>query len=202
MLAPTGTAKGDFACSVVGQLATASCPTTSPIPFALIVDNPDFTLTSTTGPISVVPGNVPSGNGLPSAPNQSSANPQSAIISIGGVLSFTGSIGLTCATQHPSWVFCTVESVRRECQRSVLAGDKRGIAMCGAGVRRHHLDGAIRFQRLHIRNRATRLQHVSSAVFRYQDRVGVPAVWRPRFLPAPPAQTEQGVVDADCHRCS
>src|SRR5208337_2328186 len=78
--------KGDFACSVVGQLATTSpsCPTTSPIPFALIVDNPDFTLTSTTGPISVVPGTVPSGNGLPSAPNQSGSNPQSAIISIGG----------------------------------------------------------------------------------------------------------------------
>ena len=106
-----GDGKGDFACSVAGQLATTSpsCPTTNPIPFALIVDNPDFTLTSTTGPISVIPGNVPNGNGLPAAPNQNTANPQSTIITINGVLSFAGSIGLTCTTQHPTWVFCTVE---------------------------------------------------------------------------------------------
>jgi sugar lactone lactonase YvrE len=106
-----GDGKGDFACSVAGQLATTSpsCPTTNPIPFALIVDNPDFTLTSTTGPISVVPGTVPSGNGLPSAPNQSSANPQSAILSIGGVLGFTGTVNLSnCVTQHPSYVSCFV----------------------------------------------------------------------------------------------
>ena len=105
-----GDGKGDFACSVVGQLATASCPTTSPIPFALIVDNPDFTLTSTTGPISVIPGNVPSGNGLPSAPNQAgSSNPQSTIISIGGILGFSGTVNLgNCVTQHPSYVSCFV----------------------------------------------------------------------------------------------
>jgi hypothetical protein len=100
--------KGDFACSVVGQLATASCPTTNPIPFALIVDNPDFTLTSTTGPISVIPGNVPNGNGLPSAPNQNTANPQSTILTIGGILSFAGQVNLSCAPQNPSYVSCFV----------------------------------------------------------------------------------------------
>jgi hypothetical protein len=103
-----GDGKGDFACSVVGQLATASCPTTNPIPFALIVDNPDFTLTSTTGPISVIPGTVPSGNGLPTAPNQSSSNQQSAVLTIGGILSFAGQVNLSCVTQHPSYVSCFV----------------------------------------------------------------------------------------------
>jgi sugar lactone lactonase YvrE len=104
--------KGDFACSVVGQLATASCPTTNPIPFALIVDNPDFTLTSTTGPISVIPGNVPSQNGLPAAPNQAgSATPQSAILTIGGILSFAGQVNLSCVTQNPSYVSCFVGQI-------------------------------------------------------------------------------------------
>ena len=97
---------------MVGQLATASCPTTNPIPFALIVDNPDFTLTSTTGPISVIPGNVPSQNGLPAAPNQAgSATPQSAILTIGGILSFAGQVNLSCVTQNPSYVSCFVGQI-------------------------------------------------------------------------------------------
>jgi hypothetical protein len=101
--------KGDFACSVVGQTATASCATTSAIPFTLIVDNPDFTLTSTTGTVAVQPGTAPSGNGLPIVPNQSSAAPGSAVLTINDVLSFVGTINLTCATQHPTYVFCSVQ---------------------------------------------------------------------------------------------
>jgi sugar lactone lactonase YvrE len=108
-----GDGKGDFSCSVVGQLAqtSPSCPTTNPIPYALIVDNPDFTLTSTTGPISVIPGNVPNGNGLPAAPNQNSANPQSTIITIGGILAFAGQVNLSCAPQNPSYVNCFVGQI-------------------------------------------------------------------------------------------
>jgi sugar lactone lactonase YvrE len=101
--------KGDFACSVVGQTATASCATTSAVPFALIVDNPDFTLTSTTGPVSILPGVVPSGNGLPAAPNQNTAATESAVLTINGVLSFAGTLNLSCATQHPTYVFCAVQ---------------------------------------------------------------------------------------------
>jgi hypothetical protein len=101
--------KGDFACSVIGQTATASCATTSAIPFALIVDNPDFTLTSTTGPVSILPGVVPSGNGLPAAPNQNTAATESAVLTINGVLSFAGTLNLSCATQHPTYVFCAVQ---------------------------------------------------------------------------------------------
>jgi hypothetical protein len=95
---------GNFTCSVSGQLATASCPSTSTVPNALIVDNPDFTLNSTTGPISLLPGNVPNGNGLPSLPNQNTSNPQSAILSIGGVLAFGG----TTAPGSPVVVTCQV----------------------------------------------------------------------------------------------
>ena len=102
---------GDFACSVVGQVATSSCPSTGTVPFALIVDNPDFTINSATGPISVLPGNIPNGNGLPAAPNQNTSNPQSTIMQIGGVLSFSGQVNLTCTPQNPSYVNCFVGQV-------------------------------------------------------------------------------------------
>jgi hypothetical protein len=104
-----GDTKADFACSVLGQTATASCPTTGTLPTTLIVDNPDFTLTSTTGPISILPGVVPSGNGLPTLPNQNSAATESAVLTINGILSFGGTINLSCATQHPTYVFCAVQ---------------------------------------------------------------------------------------------
>jgi sugar lactone lactonase YvrE len=101
----------DFACSVVGQVATSSCPSTGTVPFALIIDNPDFTITSATGPISIIPGNIPNGNGLPAAPNQNTSNPQSTILQIGGVLSFSGQVNLTCTPQNPSYVNCFVGQV-------------------------------------------------------------------------------------------
>jgi hypothetical protein len=102
---------GDFACSVVGQVATSSCPSTGTVPFALVIDNPDFTINSATGPISVLPGNIPNGNGLPAAPNQNTSNPQSTIMQIGGVLSFSGQVNLTCTPQNPSYVNCFVGQV-------------------------------------------------------------------------------------------
>jgi len=111
--AVTGASDGlaDFACSVVGQVATSSCPSTGTVPYALIIDNPDFTITSATGPISVLPGNIPNGNGLPAAPNQNSSNPQSTIMQIGGVLSFSGQVNLSCTPQNPSYVNCFVGQV-------------------------------------------------------------------------------------------
>jgi hypothetical protein len=71
-----------------------------------VVDNPDFTLTSSTGPVLINPGTVPSGNGLPIAPNQLSAYPQSAVLFVNAVLSFTGSVSLSCTTQNPTYVTC------------------------------------------------------------------------------------------------
>ncbi|HWB31806.1 MAG TPA: Ig-like domain repeat protein [Acidobacteriaceae bacterium] len=106
--AGTGDGKADFQCAVYGGAATSACPTTATTPVSLIVDNKDFTVTSNTGPISVLPGVTPSGLGLPSAPNQNSAAPETAAISINGVLGFTGTVTLSCTTQNPSYVFCSM----------------------------------------------------------------------------------------------
>jgi hypothetical protein len=56
--------------------------------------------------ILINPGTVPSGNGLPAAPNQSTAYPESAVLFVNTVLGFTGSISLSCTTQNPSYVTC------------------------------------------------------------------------------------------------
>jgi hypothetical protein len=71
----------------------------------LTVDTVDFTLSSTSGTIIVVPGVVPSGNGLLAAPNQSSAAPETAVLFVNAVLGFTGSINVSCQTQNP-YVTC------------------------------------------------------------------------------------------------
>jgi sugar lactone lactonase YvrE len=98
----------NFQCSVFGQAKTSTCPSTGTITTNLIVDNPDFTVTSTTGVVNIIPGVAPSGNGLPPAANQSTAAPETAIISIAGVLGFTGQVALTCATQHPTYINCSM----------------------------------------------------------------------------------------------
>jgi sugar lactone lactonase YvrE len=115
-----GDGLGNFSCTVNGQVTTPlpstlgaaqSCPSTSAIPYALVVDNPDFSFTSTTSPLPVLPGNIPSGNGLPSVPNQNGSYPQSAIIEIAAINSFVGTINLTCAPQNPSYVSCFIGQI-------------------------------------------------------------------------------------------
>jgi sugar lactone lactonase YvrE len=114
---PTSTTSGmhqySFAYSGDSNFQTASvlptgaaCTPAAPSTNCLVVDAPDFTLTSLTGPILVNPGTTPSGNGLPVAPNQSSAYPQSAALFINSILGFTGSVALSCTTQNPSYVTC------------------------------------------------------------------------------------------------
>jgi hypothetical protein len=105
----------NFVCTVVGQAATSTCPTTATTPYSLVVDSADFVLTTTTGPISVLPGTVPSGNGLPALPNQNSGNPQSTIVTIGEIESFAGNLYLSCTTANPvtgtaalPWLSCFV----------------------------------------------------------------------------------------------
>jgi sugar lactone lactonase YvrE len=83
-----------------------ACTPAAPATNCLVVDTPDFTLTSLTGPVLINPGTVPSGNGLPVAPNQLSAYPQSAVLFVNSVLSFTGSVSLSCTTQNPTYVSC------------------------------------------------------------------------------------------------
>jgi sugar lactone lactonase YvrE len=113
---PVGTAgtdgKSDFACSVLGMPATTTgtvtCPTGGTVPNALIVDYPDYNLapTSTTGVLTVIPGDSPSGNGLPALPDPNSS--QSGVITITSVLKFASTVNLSCATQNPTWVFCSM----------------------------------------------------------------------------------------------
>jgi sugar lactone lactonase YvrE len=80
-----------------GNAITANC---------LLVDNSDFFLSSTTGPVPVDPGVVPSGNGLLSAPNQNTAYPETAVLLVNAVNGFVGTVNLTCQTQNPSYVSC------------------------------------------------------------------------------------------------
>jgi sugar lactone lactonase YvrE len=78
--------------STIPPFCTASAPTAN----CLVVDTPDFTLTSLTSVVLINPGTIPSGNGLPVAPNQSTAYPETAVLFINSVLGFTGSVSLTC----------------------------------------------------------------------------------------------------------
>ena len=113
-----GDGLGDFACSVVGQAATQLpsslgiaqlCTSTGSVPFALVVDYPDFTFTplnSNTAAINVYRGTPPSGSGLPSVPGQNGSYPGSTLLALGGINSFVGTINLTCTAQHPSYETC------------------------------------------------------------------------------------------------
>jgi hypothetical protein len=98
----------NFQCSIVGAAATTKCPSTGSTSTNLLVDSPDFTVSSTTGVVIVIPGVVPSGNGLPPAANQSTAAPETAIINVGAVLGFAGQVTVTCATQNPTYVNCSM----------------------------------------------------------------------------------------------
>jgi sugar lactone lactonase YvrE len=71
----------------------------------LLINNPDYTLSSSTPVLAVAPGVAPSGDGLPSVPNQSVAFPETSAITISGVLGFVGQVALTCTTPA-SYVHC------------------------------------------------------------------------------------------------
>ena len=92
--------------SVVVSPTAPACSPSALAPNCLLVDYPDFTLTSTTGPVTVIPGVVPSGNGLLPAPNQSTAAPETAVLFVNGVLGFAGQVTLSCLPQNPSYVSC------------------------------------------------------------------------------------------------
>ena len=119
--AVTSDAVGDFNCTVVGEGAVGSCPTTGTTAYPLVVDFPDFNITSLTTLINVNPGTTPSGNGLPSAPGQNSAIPETGTLQIQGLLSFNGGgsgtgfgvspMTVTCTTAHPSYVSCVMTPI-------------------------------------------------------------------------------------------
>ena len=95
------------------NVSASTCKPTSVLSQCLVVDAPDFALSSSTGVIQIIPGITPSGNGLPAAANQSAAAPESAVINISGFLSFGSSqpgftVALSCTTQNPSYVSCSM----------------------------------------------------------------------------------------------
>jgi sugar lactone lactonase YvrE len=97
-----GDGKGDFqpstlAASISNSSGASACTTAGAIAPNLLVDNADFCLNSTTGPISLSPGVYPSGNGLPAAPNQNSAFPQTAALQIISENAFVGTVQVNCA---------------------------------------------------------------------------------------------------------
>jgi sugar lactone lactonase YvrE len=94
------------ASQVVPATNAAACTGAALTVNCLIVDNPDFFLTSATGPVAIDPGVVPSGNGLLTAPGQSTAFPETAVLTITAVDGFVGSVSLSCQTQNPSYISC------------------------------------------------------------------------------------------------
>jgi len=105
---PTNTTPGTHSYGFVYSGDSNFQGTTTPTTSSLLVDNADFTLTSNTTVVPVLPGTVPSGNGLATATGQNSAYPGSAAISINAVLGETGVVNLFCQTQNPSYVSCSM----------------------------------------------------------------------------------------------
>ena len=81
-------------------LAAPSATTTS-----LIVDQADFTVTSTTSPILLVPGIIPGGNAA--VANEQAATPETAVVFIAPILGSTATVNLTCAVPA-SYITCTL----------------------------------------------------------------------------------------------
>ena len=70
------------------------------------VDNPDFTVVSTTTPIQIAPGVTPGGNPTVD-PNEQAATPETATVQIAPLLGYTTSVTLTCSSPS-SYVTCTL----------------------------------------------------------------------------------------------
>jgi hypothetical protein len=97
---------GNFQCSSqLGPNYTA-CPSQSVITTSITVDNADFTVTSTTNPISIAPGIIPGGNSA--IAGQAAATPEQATVTVASILSFVGTVNLSCVPQNPSYVTCTL----------------------------------------------------------------------------------------------
>jgi sugar lactone lactonase YvrE len=90
--------------SYSGNSNFAVADTTS-TPTSLIVDQPDFTVTSTTSPILVVPGITPGGNA--SVTNEEAAAPEQAAIFVAPILGYSTTVNLTC-TAPVSYITCTI----------------------------------------------------------------------------------------------
>jgi len=87
---------GDFNFTVADTTST---------PTSLIVDQTDYTVTSTTSPILVVPGIVPGGDAT--VTGEQAATPEQAIVYVAPILGSTTTVNLTC-TAPANYITCTV----------------------------------------------------------------------------------------------
>ena len=78
---------------------------TTATPTSLIVDQPDFSVTSTTSPILIVPGITPGGNAT--IANEQAATPEQALVSVAPILGSTATVTLTC-TAPETYITCTL----------------------------------------------------------------------------------------------
>ncbi len=96
----------NFQCaSQLGPSYTA-CPSASVVTTSVVVDNQDFTISSTTSPISIAPGTIP--GGIATIAGEAAAFPEQATVTISSILSFKGTVTLSCVPQSPLYVTCTV----------------------------------------------------------------------------------------------
>lgn len=85
--------------------ANFAATNTTASPTTLIVDQPDYTVTSTTTPILVAPGIVP--GGIAADAGEQAATPETATVYIAPVLGSTATITLTCTTPA-SYITCSL----------------------------------------------------------------------------------------------
>jgi len=103
---PTNTTLGThvYTFSYSGDSNFTAADTTS-TPTSLIIDQADYTVTSTTSPILVVPGIIPGGDATVSG--EQAATPEQAIVYVAPILGSTTTVNLTC-TAPASYITCTL----------------------------------------------------------------------------------------------
>jgi sugar lactone lactonase YvrE len=105
----TGVYNGDSNFTTATALAPNMCQyATTNSTICYEVDNQDYTVTSTTTPVQIVPGTVPGGSGTNATEN--SAFPQTATVTLAPVLGFTGALNLSCASPV-SYLTCSIVGV-------------------------------------------------------------------------------------------
>jgi trimeric autotransporter adhesin len=71
----------------------------------LIVDTPDYTVTSTTDPVQLLPGIIP--GGVATTTGEEAAYPEQATVTVAPILGFSGAVSLACSSPS-SYVTCTL----------------------------------------------------------------------------------------------
>jgi hypothetical protein len=78
---------------------------TTAAPSSLIIDQADYSVTSTTSPILIVPGIIPGGSAT--IAGEQAATPEQAAVFVAPILGSTATVNLTCAVPA-SYITCTL----------------------------------------------------------------------------------------------